>query len=223
MARGQYTGGQNAPYTYPDLNSMFLATINSPIPPTNPVKVVTPSYLRPWMVDWINPAGKYTTLAAAAGGHGAGLPPDRVATTGDVENLLDRRIDRQPDSIWIDIGAPELTTAAGIRYKMLVAPLILDLDNRINVNVVGNVLANAAITPRQQPGLGAVGSQHEQGAQRDFRSRTRNEWQNIFLGNPPSGAAAALRPLRRRSVAASDLRPRRVDAARLTPRATSMP
>ncbi len=44
-----------------------------------------------------------------------------------------------PDSIWIDPGLPVMTAKDGRTYKILVAPLILDLDGRVNLNAHGSV------------------------------------------------------------------------------------
>jgi hypothetical protein len=175
---GYYVGG-NAPYTYPDLNNFFLAAVRSD------GTVLTPSYHRPWLFgaplnnmsnpNWINRRGKYLTLRPRPADH-AGFPaPDDA--TGDVKNLVGAPGGN--DSIWIDIGAPVMTAPDGTQYKMLVAPLIMDLDNRVNVGVCGNIVGNA------------LASRSNQGW---FRSEVNlnyllnsgvspNEWHNLFQGN----------------------------------------
>jgi hypothetical protein len=152
-----YVGG-NAPYTYPDLNSMFLAAMRAD------GTVLTPSYHRPWLFqvatvnaggvptahfypfndmsnpNWTNPQGKYLTLRPRPAEHPLFPPPGDA--TGDVKNLP--WAPGGNDSIWIDLGAPVMTAPDGTRYKPMFAPLVIDLDNRINLNTAGNIMAYIA-------------------------------------------------------------------------------
>jgi hypothetical protein len=181
---GLYAGGFNAPYTYPDLNSFYLAAVRAD------GTVLTPSFHREYLFgqldqspaqnpNWINGKGKYLTLRprpvdqlAQADVQSVGLPwplpldaltPAQQATLatllanmqaqgkvipypedrgGDVTNLpagLGFLGQGLKDSIWIDFGAPVMVSADGRKYKMLFAPLIMDLDGRININVHGNI------------------------------------------------------------------------------------
>ena len=63
---------------------------------------------------------------------------------------VDNDSDGKPDSIWVDLGIPEFVTREGKLIKPLVAPMIEDLGNRLNLNAHSNVnlkqLANVAGT-----------------------------------------------------------------------------
>jgi hypothetical protein len=135
------------PYTYPDAKNAYLAAVKAgPIEFFNPGTgqlvrfggtdgaVLTPSFVRQGM-PLLRPAG---------------LPPPADAG-GDVKNLTSSPgtyiAGTQPpqfannDSIWIDLGFPTVIAANGTRFKPLFAPLITDFDNRLNVNIHGNILS----------------------------------------------------------------------------------
>ena len=187
-ATDPYTGGQNAPYTFPDANSMFLATINQ-----STGQVTTPSYYRraifdpanqgPAAPNWTTPQGRYMNLRPRPSDNPGLTYPMQANGQPDPNNLDVKNLSGLPagnDSIWIDVGAPELYTASGLRYKMLVAPLVLDLDNRINLNVVGNVLGSYGSS-------GAIHASNQGWGAWEINmgkvlNANGNEWESVFLG-----------------------------------------
>jgi hypothetical protein len=177
-----YVGG-NAPYTYPDLNNFFLAAV------TANGTVLTPSFHRPWLFgslaqtnpNWTNVQGKYLTLRPRPNEHPNFPMPDDP--NGDVKNLV--WAPGGNDSIWIDIGAPVMTAPDGTLYKMLVAPLIMDLDGRINLGSAGNILGpnNSHVS-----NMGLGGWEVNLGKILYADNATAPvEWINLFLGKAMPG------------------------------------
>jgi hypothetical protein len=122
--------GANPPWTAYDTNSLFLAQVNAD------GKVVMPSFYRPWITFGANlKAAKYTSLFPHTSWHPNFVLPDSDSS-GDVKNL-----EFGPgtnDSKWMDLGFPVMTAPNGKRYKVLFAPLIVDLNNRLNLWAHGN-------------------------------------------------------------------------------------
>src|SRR5262249_1742130 len=80
------------------------------------------------------------------------------------------------DSVWLDLGFPVMKTPDGRKFKPLFAPLIVDLDNRINLNVHGNVRgAGPAHVSNQGWGPWEVNVGRV--------LRRGNEWANLFTGS----------------------------------------
>jgi hypothetical protein len=179
--RGPWLGGFNVSYTYPDLNNFFLAAVDGN------GNLLAGSFHREWLFgrlddpnnpNWTNQVGKYLTLTPRPKENpGFPYPGDRG---GHVKNLIG--YPGGNDSIWMDIGAPVMTAPDGRKYKMLVAPLILDLDGRVNLNVHGNV-HGAQNTPLSNQGLGACEVNLAQVLGTVLTPPSSpNEWQNLFAG-----------------------------------------
>jgi hypothetical protein len=201
--RGRFVGGFNVPYTYPDINNLYLGAVQAD------GTLLMPSFHRPWIfgpltqttmappltntlnTNWVSTIGKYKilrprpidqilqsqvnayngtvpaalqlpwpivwenlTVAQSRGLVNTLIPnlqqpgnlpyqkfgqifPYPEDDRGDVKNLVGAPGGN--DSLWLDLNAPIMTLPDGRKYKMLFAPLIVDLDNRINLNLVGNV------------------------------------------------------------------------------------
>jgi hypothetical protein len=161
--RGRYLGSGNAPYTYPDLNSLFLAAVKAD------GTVLTPSFHRDWLFrhpklsaavsslnsqnpHWQTQEGKYLLLRPRPKEMGPGFPyPEDDG--GDVKNLLGTPGGN--DSLWLDLDAPVLIGPDGRKFKALFAPLVLDLDNRVNLNVHGNLRGLKNANQASNSGWGA--------------------------------------------------------------------
>ena len=203
--RGPYLGSANVPYTYPDRNNFYLAAIDSF------GNLITPSFHREWLFgrldaypgnpnglavnsNWTNNIGRYMTMRPRpAENPNFPYPIDRG---GDVKNLAG--FPGGCDSSWMDIGAPVMTTPDGRKYKMLVAPLILELDGRINLNVHGNIMGNpinGQPTHTSNQGLGPTEVNIGpiaviNGSAPGVLTASNNgvaEWPNLFVGSslPP--------------------------------------
>jgi hypothetical protein len=191
---GLVTGGINVPYTYPDLNNMFLGAINAG------GQVLMTSFHRPWLfgaidpnsqptganpnANWTNAQGKYMTLRPRPADMGPNFPyPDDAG--GDVKNLW--WLPGGNDSIWIDLNYPVQIAPDGRKYKPLFAFFITDLDNRINLNVHGNIrgqngahVSNSGWV-KSEVNLSLCLVPNAQTTTPNAAAPA-NEWQNLFVG-----------------------------------------
>ena len=198
-----FLGGYNAPYTYPDLNNIFLAAVRAD------GAVMLPSFHRPWTgfgdlwtfnadkpqpnPNWFdenNKALKYLVLRPRPAEH-AGFPPPEDPG-GDVKNLIGYPGMLLPngrfannDSIWLDLDAPVMPAPDGRKYKALFAPLIIDLDSRINLNVHGHTRRPPNLTSNQGWGPWEVNPAHLSGSM--LTGEVAPEWANMVTGTtaPP--------------------------------------
>src|SRR5262245_50316570 len=158
--RRPWVGGYNAPYTYPDLNNMYLGAMRAgafPGVPGSEGAILAHSFHRlytgfgsldPGNPNWTNTADvtmKYKVLRPRPAEHpNFPLPED---AGGDVKNVIGSPGYYDPitnkfynnDSFWMDLGAPVMRSADGRLFKMLFAPFIVDLDGRVNLNTHGNI------------------------------------------------------------------------------------
>ncbi len=102
------------------------------------------------------------------------------ARNGDVNNL--GWGPNGNESIWIDANAPVMIGPDGRMFKFMFAPLMIDLDGRVNLNVHGNIINNNNVNAYAgNQGWGRWEVNLEQVLP------VQSEVQNIFLGNNTLG------------------------------------
>ena len=169
---GLYTyAAKNAPYTYVDRNNVMVGLTDPitgrvvmpsahrpslfyPAPGNTTLATATPD----WFGDagsnpnWTTPAGRFKILRPrpedhkpAGGTSTFPYPPKNPdgSRTGDVQNLRFADGTQRNDSVWLDLNLPAVTDPRGRRLVPLVAPLMVPLDNRVNLNASGNLVAGS--------------------------------------------------------------------------------
>ena len=133
------SGQPNVGYTAPDNRHWFLAKTYLD-PTTKALKVEEPSFWRNAVSAGSTSIFDQKTFRYRPGSEMANGFPPYPPQSGkyDVINLPGGTVE---DSIWIDINSPIQTLANGKKYKMMVAPLVLDMDGRLNLNWAGNHMA----------------------------------------------------------------------------------
>ncbi len=148
-ARNQYiSSGVNESYDAQDYQNMYLAM--------NDGNNLHASFNRPELFNYLvanfgaddrhkyanfRPfTAEYVRRVVAAGGDPLAVPVNRANGWANPNESLDvdNNGDGVLDSIWMDLGYPVQTDINGRRFKPLVAFMVLDMDNRLNVNAHGN-------------------------------------------------------------------------------------
>jgi hypothetical protein len=226
IQQATWMGGANIPYTYPDHQNFSLAYQDA-----TTGQILVPSFHREYLFgrlddlppnpaagttgnpNWTNNQGKYLTARPRpidVDPNGTGGFPYPVDRGGDVKNA-----DWAPggmDSIWTDPGFPVMTNADGRKYKILVAPLVMELDSRLNLNVAGNLVGNPLWpTPNGVKPTTNVGSNSNHASNQGWGPWEVNpfyvlnadaglpagqprEWMNLLYGSWPNGAPQAGQP-----------------------------
>lgn len=126
-------GGENESYDAADFNNPHLAYYD---PLTGKIK---PSFHDPAMIAQSTTTPKenqYNSFRAI-----------KNTAFDSYQWDVDNDGDGYPDSIWIDPGFPIQVSRDGRLYKRLIAPLILDLDGRLNLNTAGTTKEIAMLPP----------------------------------------------------------------------------
>ncbi|MGC4003939.1 MAG: hypothetical protein QM811_12760 [Pirellulales bacterium] len=154
-------GGANESYDAPDFQNPFLAYFDLASNPTKlSAALIKPSFHDPALIA-ANGESLLTSFRPLKTYHPnfTGSNPNfyTATNTGGLWDV-DNDGDGVPDSIWIDPGFPVQVAKDGRLYKRLIAPLILDLDGRVNLNTAGTTESTQGFYASAATGLPLAGS-----------------------------------------------------------------